>query len=182
MGRRSKVDLHGLLERVVDMFERQKMPILDIARVLREEGYDISSSAIQRSLKENKQVAVNYKRALDESRLLLKEIQGNPGTDILEMAQQMLAQRISEYVRSIDALTFKNAGELVEAVANISRAQVSVSRLKMEFEGGVKAAKQALEAELKQVLMDERPDVLLAVLGAIERVEVVPAKGARRGL
>lgn len=181
MGRRSKVDLHGLLDRVVDMFERQKMPIQDIARALREEGYDISSSAIQRSLKENKQVAVNYKRALDESQLLLKEIQGNPGTDILEMAQQMLAQRISEYVRSIDALSFKNAGELVEAVANISRAQVSVSRLKMEFEGGVKAAKQALEAELKQVLMEERPEVLLTVLNAVERVEVASPKGARRG-
>ncbi|TNI15482.1 phage protein Gp27 family protein [Aeromonas veronii] len=176
MGRRSKVDLYGLLERVVDMFERQKMQIEEIAKVLQGEGFEISSSAIQRSLKSNQQVALKYRRALDESRLLLQEIQGNPGTEIMEMAQQMLAQRLAEYVSSIDELSFKSAGELVDAVASISNAQVNVSRLKIEFERGVKTAKQALEAELKQLLMDEKPDTLLAVLDAIERVEVKPTR------
>lgn len=176
MARRSKVDLLGLLERVVEMFERDKMPIRDIEMVLREEGFDISAGSIQRSLKKNEDIAVNYKRALDESRMLLDEIKDNPGTDILELTQQMLGQKLSEYVRSIDGLEFKDAGELIEAVASISRAQVNVGRLKMEFQAGVKAAKKALETELKRILMEEDPATLLAVLEAIERVEVKASK------
>ncbi|TNI52955.1 hypothetical protein CF126_19585 [Aeromonas dhakensis] len=177
MARRSKVDLYGLLERIIEMFEREKMPIRDIELVLREEGFDISRAAIQRSLKKNEEVALNYKRALDESRMLLQEIQDNPGTDILELTQQMLGQKLSEYVRSIDELEFKNAGELIESVASISRAQVNVGRLKMEFQAGVKAAKKALEAELKRILMEEDPATLLAVLDAIERTEVKAPRG-----
>lgn len=177
MARRSKVDLYGLLERIIEMFEREKMPIRDIELVLREEGFDISRAAIQRSLKKNEDVALNYKRALDESRMLLQEIQDNPGTDILELTQQMLGQKLSEYVRSIDELEFKNAWELIESVASISRAQVNVGRLKMEFQAGVKAAKKALEAELKRILMEEDPATLLAVLDAIERTEVKAPRG-----
>jgi hypothetical protein len=36
----------------------------------------------------------------------------------------------------------------------------------------VKAAKQALEAELRRILMEDDPATLLAVLDAIERTEV----------
>lgn len=176
MGRRSKVDLHGLLERIIEMFEREKMPIRDIEMVLREEGFNISRGAIHRSLKGNGEIALNYKRALGESRMLLDEIKDNPGTDILELTQQMLAQKLSEYVRSIDDLDFKNAGELIKAVSSISFAQVNVGRLKMEFQAGVEAAKKALESELKRILMEEDPATLLAVLEAIERVEVKAPK------
>ncbi|MNQ56335.1 hypothetical protein D3C85_704550 [compost metagenome] len=88
----------------------------------------------------------------------------------------MLGQKLSEYVRNIDGLEFKDASDLIEAVSSISRAQVNVGRLKMEFQAGVKAAKKALEAELKRILMEEDPATLLAVLEAIERVEVKASK------
>lgn len=177
MARRSKVDLYGLLERIIEMFEREKMPIRDIELVLREEGFDISRAAIQRSLKKNEDVALNLKRAMDESRMLLKELQDNPGTDMMEVIHHILANKLSEYVRSIDELEFKDAGELIESVASISRAQVNVGRLKMEFQAGVKAAKKALEAELKRILMEEDPATLLAVLDAIERIEIKAPRG-----
>lgn len=172
MASRSKVDLFGLLGRIVEMYEREKMTATDIALTLQGEGYDISRCAISRSLKKSEEVAVNFKRALDESRMLLEEIKDNPGTDILELTHQMLAQKLSEYVRDIDNLDFEDPTKLFNAVASISHAQVGIGRLKMEFQAGVSAAKKALEAELKRILMEESPEVLLAVLDAIERVEV----------
>ena len=57
MGRRSKADLMGIIERIVEMYESDKKSVQEIEDVLREEGYDISREAIRRSLKTSKSVA-----------------------------------------------------------------------------------------------------------------------------
>ncbi|MGT3827049.1 phage protein Gp27 family protein [Enterobacter kobei] len=174
MGRRSKIDMFGLVERVLGLYQRDKKTIREIASILKKDGFDVSGAAIHRTLKSNEETALKMRKAAEEAQVLLAEVRNNPGTDIVEVCQQMMANHLLEYIRDIDSadITFKSTSDMMKALTNISYAQANTGRLRMEFSAGVSAAKAAMEGKLTELLEEEYPDVLRQLLDALDRIEI----------
>ncbi|RKY65259.1 MAG: hypothetical protein DRQ02_10460, partial [Candidatus Latescibacterota bacterium] len=105
MSRRSKVDIYGLVEQVLALYEEGKT-IAEIEQILRSKGYDISRESIRRRIKSAKEVANIYKRSLEEAKVLLETVRDNPNTDVVEVTNSLLAHKLFEFAKSVEELDF----------------------------------------------------------------------------
>lgn len=144
----------GIIERIVQMYEEDKMTIKDIETTLQEEGFDISREAIRRSLKTSKSVATQYKKAATEAKVLIDTVRDNPNTDVVEITTNLMTKQIFDFVQSIDEVTFENPNELILAINRLSSAQTRIARQRLTYQNGYNKAKadilSRLQNELKQ--------------------------------
>lgn len=169
MGRRSKVDLYGLVDRVVDLYHNQKKTQKEIEKILREEGYDISRESIRVSLKNSTEVAENYLRAVEESKALVQAIKDNPNTDMVEAVSALMTRQIFEFMKSVDGLQFEDSEALARAINNMASAQVRISKYKLDYEKGYEKAKADV-LRLVRERLKERPDVVQIIKALINEV------------
>jgi len=170
MSRRSKVELYGLVERVVELYESGKT-LQEIEAILRAEGYDISRESIRRKLKSIKEVAEVYKRSLEEAKVLLETVQNNPNTDVIEVTNSLLAHKLFEFAKSVEELTFEDPSAFVKAVRQLAEAQVKVAKMRLDFQKGFEAAKKEIMKEISRELEKEK-DLRDRLLALIEKIEV----------
>jgi hypothetical protein len=170
MARRSKIELYDLLNDVVRMYEQEHMTIRDIEARLRDDGYDVSRGCIHRSLKSYREVARQYSQSLDEAKLLIDTVKDNPNTDVLETTTSLLAHRLFEFAKGLDAVDFDDPVKFADVVAKMARAQVSMGRLRMEFEKGFEQARETILSEIGKALGDD-PELLSSVMAKIEKVK-----------
>lgn len=159
MGRRSKAELLDLIERIVEMHERNHMTIKEIEAQLRDEGIDISREAIRRSLKSSQNVAAQYKKAASEARVLIDTVRDNPNTDVVEVTTNLLTKQLFDFVQSIDDLQFENPNELILAINRLSSAQVRISKQRLNYQNGYNQAKNDVLQQLKKELQNH-PEIL----------------------
>ena len=69
MPRRNKVELQGLVDRIVEMFYKQNLSQREIAETLKAEGYDVSKSGVGRALVDYAGQMKAYKEAAMEAAL-----------------------------------------------------------------------------------------------------------------
>ena len=173
MGARSKVDLYGLLDRVVKLHtgeeDGNKYTIAEIETKLREEGYDISRESIRRKLKSSKEVAEVYRKSLEEAKILLDAVRDNPNTDVVEVTNSLLAHKLFDFAKSVDELNFEDAGDFVQAVQRLSDAQVKVAKLRLDYQKGFDAAKQAVMEEISREL-GKHPDLKAKLVTIISKI------------
>lgn len=169
MGRRSKVDLYGLVDRVVDLYHNQKKTQKEIEKILREEGYDISRESIRVSLKNSAEVAEHYLRAVEESKALVQAIKENPNTDMVEAVSALMTRQIFEFMKSVDELQFEDSEALARAINNMASAQVRISKYKLDYEKGYEKAKADV-LQLVRERLKERPDVVQIIKALINEV------------
>lgn len=143
MSRRSKVELYGLVERVVKLWEEGKT-LQEIEQILRSEGYDISREAIRRKLKSVREVAEVYRRSVEEAKVLLEEVRNNPNTDVVEVVTSLLAHHLMNFTKEIENIDFDDPMKFIEAVRKLSDAQVRVARLRLDYQRGFEAAKKEI--------------------------------------
>lgn len=143
MSRRSKVELYGLVERVVKLWEEGKT-LQEIEQILRSEGYDISREAIRRKLKSVREVAEVYRRSVEEAKVLLEEVRNNPNTDVVEVVTSLLAHHLMNFTKEIENIEFDDPMKFIEAVRKLSDAQVRVARLRLDYQRGFEAAKKEI--------------------------------------
>lgn len=176
---RSKIELQGLVERVLHMYSTEKLSLNEITAILKTEGFDISRAGIHRSIKSAQQSADDLSRAAAEAQVLLDRVRDNPGTDLMEVALQLLASKMMATVQNVDSLDFDDPGDLIESLSSLARAQTAVGRLRMEFDSGVKSAKIAVERELTSILENEFPELLARLLDALDKIEITKADISR---
>lgn len=170
MSRRSKVELYGLVERVVELYESGKT-LQEIEAILRAEGYDISRESIRRKLRSIKEVAEVYKRSLEEAKVLLETVQNNPNTDVIEVTNSLLAHKLFEFAKSVEELTFEDPSSFVKAVRQLAEAQVKVAKMRLDYQKGFEAAKKEIMREISRELEKEK-DLRDRLLALIEKIEV----------
>ncbi len=155
MAKRSKVELYGLLEEVVRLYEKEKLSIKEIEDRLRAEGYDVSCSGIHRSLKNYKEVAAQYKQSLEEAKLLIEAVKNSPNTDVLETTTSLLAHRLFEFAKELEFVEFEDPAKFADVLAKISHTQVAMGRLRLEYQKGFEQAKEVILKEIGQILADD---------------------------
>jgi len=147
--RRPKAKLYDLVERIVYLYEKEKMAIKDIESLLRSEGYDISKSSIHRTLKSYAQLAEEYKKTAEETKALIQELRNQPASYQMEAILTMLVSKVFNFVRSIENLEFENPQELVTALNRLAGSIEKMQRYREELE--TKLAKVEVEAKKRNI-------------------------------
>lgn len=156
MPRRNKIELQGLVDRIVDMFYRDKMTQAEIAQQLKEEGYDVSKSGVGRALLDYAGQMKAYKEAAAEAAAIVKELRGENGLDLAETTSQLLQVKLLSAVKSVDTteLDDMELKDLFSAVRKNTQSQVQIARVKLEFERGYRKglfkAAQVIEEEARK--------------------------------
>ena len=171
MGRRSKAEMMGLLERIFEMSSRDKLTIEQITNELQADGYDISRGAIQRSLKSSKEVAKLYQDTLTETKVLIDAVRENPNTDVIEVTSALMSGKLFEFVKGIDELEFKDAEGVSTAISRMAESQTKIARLRLTYQKGADAAKKAVLAAL-QAELKNHPDLLDRLTTIVATIEV----------
>jgi len=162
MSRRSKVDLYGLLDRIIRLYEDEKKTIADIEAILRAEGYDISRESIRRKLKSSKEIAEVYRKSIEEAQILIDAVRNNPNTDVIEVTLSLLAHKLFEFTKTVEELDFQDADEFIKAV-------VKVARLRLDQKGFEAAKKEILRMLSLELSKDH--ELLKKLTDIINRVK-----------
>lgn len=172
--KRSKIALQGLSERVVDMYDNDKMTLTDITNVLSDEGYEVSRTGVQREVKKWEEFIAEQKEQEHLASQFLDAFKDRPNTDISELTMQIMQNKMLKALKEFDVNenSFKDASQFVHAIARLSDSQVNLDKLKIAFQTGVQAAKEQLEDEFTALLEKEHPELLLRVLDVIQSVRI----------
>lgn len=170
MPKRSKADLAGVIERIVRMYEMEKLTLKEIEKALQKEGIAISREAIRRTLKSSKSVAAQYRKAAEEARVLIDTVRDNPNTDVVELTTSLLTKQVFDFVQSIDDLDFESPNDLILAINRLSSAQVRISKQRLTFQNGYNEAKADILRRVKEEL-DQQPDLLGRLTAIVTTME-----------
>ncbi len=167
MPRRKKSELYQLTDRIIKLYKEGKT-LDQITEILQSEGYEISRSSIHRTIKDYKRVAAELRRSAEMAKALVEAIREDPtNTSAIEIAQSIIAQKLLEEAMMIETLNIRNPMALISAITKMAQAQVSVAKLRLEYERGYEAAKRRFLEELTRVLADEHPELLSKLVGII---------------
>lgn len=169
MGRRSKADLYDLVDRILELYTKDKLNIREIEAKLQGEGYEISREAIRRSLKSSKELAADLQNTIAEARVMIDVVRANPNTDVAEAVVTRLGGLLLRETQAIDALEFDDPGEAVLAAGRLANAQAKLSGIRMKYQNGFEAAQRAVIDKLKIELASD-PELaqrLVMVVGGL---------------
>lgn len=144
MAKRSKAKMYDLVNRIIYLYEKEKMKIKDIESILKSEGYDISKSSIHRTIKTHQQLAIEYKKIAEEAKGLIEALKENPATDLMEAVHTILTNKIFDFVRQIEKIDFDDPVELTQAVSRLSKSLESLQKYREER---LEKAMQKIEEE-----------------------------------
>ena len=158
MGRRSKADLFDLVDRILELYTRDKLTIREIADQLRGEGFDISREAVRRSLKDSKEIAADMRKSIEEARVMMDAVRDNPNTDLAEAMVSRFSGLLFREAQAIDALEFEDPSDAILAAGRLANAQAKLGSVRMKYRSGFEAAKAAVIEALKSDLASD-PDL-----------------------
>ncbi|MDE5898010.1 MAG: DUF3486 family protein, partial [Treponemataceae bacterium] len=168
MPRRNKIELQGLVERIVTMFYNEKLPQKKIVEILKSEGYDVSKSGVGRTLVDQAAQMKAYRDSAKKAVAIVSELDRTPGLNIAEASVQLVQAKLLEEVNKFEDFSTISPEELLKAVARNSDAQTRIARIKLEYERGYRKglfeAAKTVESEGKKAGWSD------------ERVEFVKAK------
>ena len=147
MARRSKADLLDIIQYIIHLYHKEKRTIREIEAILKSEGYNISKSAIHRTLKSYADTAKELMEIQSEVKAVLEAAKENPATDSLEVITNIIAARLLRFVKDIEALEFDDPAELI---ASLHKLSVSAEKLQRYREERLKKAMQEVEKSEKQ--------------------------------
>lgn len=173
MGRRSNAELLGILERIVELYTREKQSIKQIADALQSEGYQVSRSGIQRVLKTHKEAALEWTKISEEAKVLIDSVRSTPNTDVLEAVNNLFSRKVFEFVRTIEDLGLMDPEKTALIINRMTQSQVQISKLRLTFENGFQSAKKAVLDTLKEELKNH-PDLLDRLMLLVSSMEVTP--------
>ena len=169
--RRPKAELLGIIEKVIRMYEKDKLSISDITEQLKEQGYDISRSSVHRSIKSYRQVAKKHEKYQNEAKVLIDTVRSTTNTDIVETINSLFASKLFDYVKDLDSIELQDAPNAISQILyRLSRAQVDISRLRLQYEKGFKAAKNKVIQTLADELQKNEPELLNRLIEIIKNL------------
>lgn len=167
MPKRNKIELQGLVERIVDMFYNKHMTHIQIAEALKSEGFDVSKSGVGRTLVSHASQMKAYRDAAKEAIEIVKEVRKTPGLDINEATVQIASTKLLKEIESFENFNTLEPEEVLKAVSRLATSQTQIAKVKLEFERGYKkglfeAAKTVEEEAKKAGWSDDKVELVKA--------------------
>ena len=127
----------------------------DIVQAVKDEGENISSSALQRYHTSYERIAERFTKVREQMTVLIDAVKNEPRTDMAEVASQImmqgLFQRLATAGEEFDRLPLDKAGRLV---AQLERTAIARENLKIRLGKAFDLAEKKLLAEVSKALVD----------------------------
>lgn len=175
MGKRQKAELLGLVQRIIQAYNDDKLTYEAIEKMLRDDGYDISREAIRRTVKSNKQIANELEKTRVETIALIDKIRDNPNTDANEAAVDWLIAKMFEYAKTIDNVSFKTLPEMATFMNSITRMKSQLVHLRMDYNKVFEKVKQMVIADLQKAL-EGQPELYQQLFTIVSNLETPDVK------
>ena len=171
--RRTKAELLGIVERIVDMFQSRGMTCEDIEKELKNDGIDISRESIRRTVKKNKTIARELEKARAETEQLINTIRERPSTDMNEASVDFLIAKVFEYTKTIEGMDFQDLPDLAKFIKDISKVKTDIVKQRMEYQKVYMRAKDDIIKQLQQALngnpiWDELMNIVMSLEAPVE--------------
>jgi hypothetical protein len=148
---RSKIDElpEEIKSKVDDLLADTSYTYLDISDWLKEQGYDVSKSAVGRYALRTNNATKRLLEAQQQAKALVNVVKNNPDIDYTEATMQMLMSGLTEKIATaqeeFDAMPLDKAGRLI---VSLSRTKAYKDKVKQEMKEKVDLAFEKLEEEI----------------------------------
>ena len=138
MPRRSKVELQGLVDRIIGMYINKGMRQQDIANELTKQGFQVSKGAVNRTIKSHTKTLKEIKEKQEWAKILIAATDKTPRLDIADAGLRIAAMKLLEEVSDIENFGRMNEGDKVALLTKVSRAIGLAANVELNFERGRK--------------------------------------------
>lgn len=178
---RKKLELADCVERVVDMFNNQKMSCREISDCLASEGVSVSYSTVARAVRLHNEAIAEQARGMIETRQLMailkEDIDGSNDNDIdliLLMNSTLKTKLVQELAKS--DLELKDLEKITYMIDSASSTQIKLEKLRFDKEAAIEKAKEELQLEFRNLLMEDYPEMLLTIIDLIRELRGAESK------
>jgi len=156
---RSKIELLGLIETVIQMYHSEGFRQKEIADRLSAQGYSVSKAAVTRALKSHSKRLRELKKNQDWAEALIAATNNTARLDIADAGLQIAAMKLLEEVSQIENFKTMNPEEKVTLLTKVSRAIGLAANVELNFQRGRKQgiieSKEKLEKAGKELGIPE---------------------------
>lgn len=128
----------------------------DISEFLKEQGYEISRSAVGRYAVRSNNATQRLMEAQQQTEALVNVIKQNPDADYTEAGMRMLMDglinKLATAEEEFDAMPVEKAGRLI---TGLSRTKVYKDKVRQDMKAKVDLAFQGMEDEIYKTIKDE---------------------------
>jgi len=159
--RRSKVELQGLVDKIVYMYVNKGMRQQDISKELKKEGFLISKGAVGRTIKNHTKTLKEIKEKQEWAKVLIAATDKTPRLDLADAGLRIAAMKLLEEISDIENFEEMEQGDKVALLTKVSRAIGLAANVELNYERGRKqglfdAGKKLEAAATKLGISDEK--------------------------
>lgn len=144
-----------------------------VSQDLKEQGYDVSYSAVGRYGREYLKKFESVRMAKEYARLLAEDNIDRPTTELHEANNALISQLLMQMM--IDGeMTTEEKAKIAQSIATLQSAQVRNEKLKIDARkasGEVHAAMNVLKAKVFEKIGSEHPSIAEAIVRIAEEIE-----------
>lgn len=158
MGRRSKAEMLGLIEKIIGLYEKEKLSFEEIAeRLSKEDNVELSREAVRRAYNKADAKAQKYRLAAESARSIIEAAKGT-NMELAEAANSLVSSMFYERILQMDGLDFESDSQFFKALAPVMNNQAKLANARLTYENGRKKA------------LDEAYDEIARLLGNDEKL------------
>ncbi len=130
MGRRSKAEQYGLVEKIIKLYTQGKT-VSEISEELTAEGFEISKSSVHRTVKSWEELLTEYKVATAQAKAFVEAIGTGSNTDFVETGVALLSNEIIELFRALRSIEIhaEDLEGLNKKIEGLNRLALSLQRI-----------------------------------------------------
>lgn len=159
MARRSKAEMLGLVEKIIDLYEREHLGFAEIAeRLEAEDGTQLSREAVRRAYNKADAKAQKYHLAVESAKGIIEAARGT-NTELAEAANSLVSSMFYERILQMDGLDFESDRDFFKALAPVMTNQAKLAQARLTYENGRAKALDEAWDEIAATLSDD-PELL----------------------
>lgn len=153
MGRRSKAEMLNLVEKIISLYEKDKLSFDEIAERIADENHvELSREAVRRAYNKADAKAQKYRIAAESARSIIEAAKGT-NMELAEAANSLVSSMFYERILQMDGLDFESDKDFFKALAPVMNNQSRLASARLTYENGRKKA------------LDEAYDEIAGLLG-----------------
>ena len=138
MPQRSKIELLGLVETVIQMYYSKGMRQQEITEYLIKQGFRISKASVGRTIKSHSIRLKELKKNQDWAQALIAATNNTARLDIADAGLQIAAMKLLEEVSQIENFADAAPEDKVVLLTKVSRAIAAAANVELNFQRGRK--------------------------------------------
>lgn len=155
MGRRSKAEMLGLIEKIIGLYEKEKLSFEEIAeRLSKEDNVELSREAVRRAYNKADAKAQKYRLAAESARSIIEAAKGT-NMELAEAANSLVSSMFYERILQMDGLDFETDSQFFKALAPVMNNQAKLANARLTYENGRKKALDEAYDEIARVLSND---------------------------